>query len=175
MKTSLLVCLLLLLRAATALACSCVSTGGSEKQKIAAAYQQDALIFVGQVLSAETIVTTDTVRVSDTGPAEQQIRLIRHEMVRYTFAVQRQLKGVATGPTVLIASETASSSCGKQFKVGSKHLVYAFRVTQKASLYGGAPENIVPYYATSLCNRNQELNNVKRSELKQLAQLAKAG
>jgi len=175
MKTILLASILLLFQASVVWGCSCINAVVSEKQKIAAAYQQDDLIFVGRVVRVETIVTTDTLRVSDTGPAEQQIRLIRHEMLRYTFAVTQQLKGLAPGPTVRVASETSSSSCGKQFKLGSKQLVYAFLVTQKASLYSGVPESIVPYYATSLCNRSQDLNKVKRAELKQLAQLAKAG
>ncbi|HEX8427359.1 hypothetical protein [Hymenobacter sp.] len=156
-------------------ACSCVSGGGSEKQKIAAAYRQGALIFVGQVVSVETVVTTDTVRVSDTGPIEQRTRLIKHETLRYTFAVSRQLKGQLSGSTVLISTETQSSSCGKQFKIGSEQLVYAFLVSQEASLLGGEPKSVAPYYATSLCERNQELKYVKAAELRQLNQLGKAG
>ncbi|MBC6696969.1 hypothetical protein [Hymenobacter sp. BT190] len=176
MKTILLALLLFILRISSAQACSCVSGARvSEKQQIAAAYQRDALIFVGKVVSVETVVTTDSLRVADTGPVEKQFHLIRRETLRYTFAVSQQLKGTATGPTVLIASEASSSMCGKQFKVGSEQLIYAFLVTQKASPYGGEPENITPYYETSLCNRSQELSQVKPAELKQLRKLAKAG
>jgi hypothetical protein len=175
MKTILLAVLLLLLRISTVQACSCINAGGSEKQKVKAAYRQDALIFVGRVVSVETVLTTDTVRVADTGPVERQFQYIRHEMLRYTFAVSQQLKGKAAGPTVLVSTETSSSSCGKEFKVGSEQLVYAFLVSQKESRYGGPPEDITPYYATSLCNRNQELSQVKQAELKQLKKLAKAG
>jgi hypothetical protein len=172
MKKILPLSLIILLQTATAQACSCISAGGSEKQKIITAYQQDDLIFVGQVLSVETVVTTDTLHVADTGPAEQRIRLVRHETLRYTFAVSRQLKGSAVGSTVLITSETSSSSCGKNFKVGSKQLVYAFLVSQEASLTGGEPKSVTPYYATGLCERSQDLSHVKRTELKQLKKLA---
>ena len=176
MKKILLALLLLIFRMPTAQACSCVSgVRVSEKQQIAAAYQRDALIFVGKVVSVETVVTTDSVRVSDTGPVEKQFQLIRRETLRYTFAVSRQLKGTATGPTVFIASETSGAMCGKQFKVGSEQLVYAFLVAQKDSPYGGELRNITPYYETSLCNRSQELGQVKQAELKQLKKLAKAG
>ncbi|MBD2714500.1 hypothetical protein KBK19_05595 [Microvirga sp. STR05] len=173
MKTILLLLLSVLLHVSVAQACSCVTTGKSERQKIADAYRQDALIFVGRVVSIDTVTTTDTVRVSDTGPAAQQFQLIRHEKLRYTFAVARQFKGTATGPTVLVASEISSASCGKHFAVGSEQLVYAFLVTQKESVYGGELEDVTPYYATSLCNRSQELKSVKRAELKQLAKASK--
>ncbi|AII52639.1 hypothetical protein [Hymenobacter sp. APR13] len=176
MKTILLAVLLLAFHISTAQACSCISGARvSEKQQIAAAYQRDALIFVGKVVSVETVVTTDSVRVADTGPVQKQFQLVRRETLRYTFAVAQQLKGAATGPTVWIASETSSSMCGKQFKVGSEQLVYAYLVSQKESPYGGELRNITPYYETSLCNRSQELNQVKPAELKQLRKLAEAG
>ena len=173
MKTILLLLLSVLLHASVAQACSCINAGGSEKQKVKAAYRQDALIFVGRVVSVDTVVTTDSVRVSDTGPAAQQFHLIRHEKLRYTFAVARQFKGTPAGPTVLVASETSSAACGKQFAVDSEQLVYAFLVTQKESAYGGELEDVTQYYATSLCNRSQELKSVKRAELKQLAKASR--
>lgn len=175
MKPALLIALFLFLHSSVALACSCVGGSGSEKQQIATAYQRDALVFVGRVVAVETVVTTDTVQVSDTGPLAERTRLVQHEMFRYTFAVSRKYKGLTTEDTVLVSSATQSASCGREFRVGSAYLLYAFQIKEKASLYGGPSTPIPPYFATSLCNRGQELKDVKRGELKQLKKLAKAG
>jgi hypothetical protein len=173
LKTSAL-SLFLLLPGAVAEACTCVSVRASEKQKIATAYRQEALIFVGRVLRVDTVATTDTIQVADHGPAEQRIRLIRREELRYTFAVSRQFKGPQNIATVQLFTETQSSMCGKQFAIGSEHLVYAFQVSLKVSPYGGAPVPVPPYFATSICDRNQPINRVKRGELRYLARLAQA-
>ena len=171
MKSTFLVVLLLFFHSSVVLACSCVNGSGSEGQQIIAAYHRDALVFMGRVVAVEIVVTTDTVRVSDTGPLEQRIRLVQHEMFRYTFAMSRKYKGLTTGDTVLVSSATKSDSCGRRFKVGSAYLVYAFQINEKASLYG-PPVPIAPYFATSLCNRGQELKRVPRAELRQLKKLA---
>ncbi|UOQ78438.1 hypothetical protein MUN84_07665 [Hymenobacter sp. 5516J-16] len=162
MKIILMLVLLLLIQASGAKACSCVDRGGSEKQKIAAAYQQDALIFVGRVTGVETIVTTDTVQVSDRGPVEQRIRLIRRETLRYTLAVARQFKGQPSGPIVFVSTETQGSACGIRFNVGSTQLVYAFQVSEKASLYGGRP-HLLPLIllpASATAAKNSEASDL---------------
>lgn len=167
--------LYLLLHVAVAEGCTCVSARASEKQKIATAYRKEALIFVGRVLRVDTVATTDTVQVADRGPVEQRIRLIRHEELRYTFAVSRPFKGPQNSSTVQLYTEMQSSMCGKQFAIGSEHLVYAYQVSLKASLYGGPPVPVPPYFATSICDRNQPISRVKRGELRYLARLAQAG
>ena len=167
--------LYLLLHVAVAEACTCVSARASEKQKIATAYRREALIFVGRVLRVDTVAATDTIQVADRGPVEQRIRLIRHEELRYTFAVSQQFKGSQNVSTVQLYTETQSSMCGKQFAIGSEHLVYAFQVRLKASPHGGPPVPVPPYFATSICDRNQPINRVKRGELRYLARLAKVG
>ncbi|GGG30239.1 hypothetical protein [Hymenobacter glacieicola] len=172
---SILVVLALLLPSFGALACSCVSGTGSEKQQIAAAYRQDALVFVGRVTGVETIVTTDTVQVADTGPMEQRIRLIRHESLRYTFAVLQRFKRPLNESRVQVFTESQSASCGREFKVGAKYLVYAFQVSETGSLTGGPPVPVTPYFATSSCNRGQRLKHVSRTELRQLKKLAQSG
>lgn len=176
MKTTLILILaIVLLRSSVAQACSCINPGGTEQEKIAAAYQQDALIFVGRVLRVDTVTTTDTVRVAPTptGSGGEQVHILQHKKLQYTFAVSRKLKGEVSGRTVRVATEMQSASCGRLFRVGGRYLVHTFLVSQKESLAGGEPENIPPYYATSLCNRGQELNKTKRAELKQLRKLAR--
>jgi len=175
MKSVLLIALLLVLHSSVALACSCVSGSGSEKQQIATAYQRDALVFVGRVVAVETVVTTDTLQVSDTGPLAERIRLVRQESFRYTFAVLRKYKGLTTEDTVRVSSATQSASCGREFRVGSAYLLYGFQISEETSPYGGPATPITPYFATSLCNRGQELKDVKRAELKQLKKLAQTG
>ncbi|MET4108669.1 hypothetical protein [Hymenobacter sp. UYP22] len=175
MKSVPVILFFLLLHSSAALACSCIGAIGSEKEQVAAAYQRDALVFVGRVLSVEKVVTTDTLWVSDTGPLEQRVRLTQHETFRYTFAVARKYKGLTTESRVQVSSETQSASCGREFKVGSAYLLYGFQVSEKYPADGGPATPIAPYFATSLCNRGQELREVKRAELKQLKKLAKAG
>jgi hypothetical protein len=170
----LIIALYLFLHVSVAEACTCVSARTSEKQRIATAYRQEALIFVGRVLHVDTVATTDTVQVADRGPVEQRIRLIRREQLRYTFAVSRQFKGPQDSSTVQLYTETQSSMCGKQFTIGSEHLVYAYQVSLKASPYGGPPVPVPPYFATSICDRNQPISRVKRGELRYLARLAQA-
>ncbi|RSK45990.1 hypothetical protein [Hymenobacter perfusus] len=175
MKSALLIALLLFVHSSVALACSCVSGSGSEKQQIATAYQRDALVFVGRVVAVETVVTTDTLQVSDTGPLAERTQLVRQESFRYTFAVSRKYKGLTTEDTVRVSSAMQSASCGREFRVGSAYLLYGFQISEKASPYGSPATSITPYFATSLCNRGQELKDVKRAELKQLKKLAKVG
>ncbi|AHJ99125.1 hypothetical protein [Hymenobacter swuensis] len=175
MRPALLIAMFLFLHSSVALACSCVGGSGSEKQQIATAYQRDALVFVGRVVAVETVVTTDTLQVSDTGPLEQRTQMVRKESFRYTFTVSRKYKGLTTEDTVLVSSATQSASCGREFKAGAEYLLYGFQISEKASPYGGPATPIPPYFATSLCNRGQELKDVKRAELKQLKKLAQAG
>lgn len=172
MKTLLLLsALFALLHGSTAWACSCVEEKISEQEKIAKAYKQDALIFTGRVLSAETIVTIDTLRTRTRRAGTDSIYgYQRRELVRYTFAVDRRLKGTAGGPTVQVSAPADEAACGKVFRPGEAYLVHAFVVSQDNS-----SRPITPYFATGLCTRTKALRLTRRAELRQLARLAARG
>lgn len=174
MKNLLLVLAFILLRFSVAQACSCVGERISEKKKIAKAYKQDALIFTGRVLRADTRRAGDTLHGRSQFSGVDTVYTLRQATVRYTFAVSRLLKGPAGAATVTVSARTDGSACGKVFRLGTDYLVHAYLLDQEQSLSGNL-KRIPPYFATGLCQRTKELRATRRAELRQLARLAARG
>jgi len=173
MKISLLSLLLVLLSFAPARACSCIGERISEQVKINQAYQRDSLILVGKVVSVETIVLSlDTLHMPSWQSGADTVYTSRREGFRYTFAVTRVLKGAATGSTIYVTTANQSSACGVSLKVGADYLLHAYKVDQHQTPRGEI-KRIAPYFATSICHRTRELKYVPRTELRQLARLAR--
>jgi hypothetical protein len=147
--------LILLLTSAPTWACSCIVEDVPEAHKITRSFQRATLVFAGRVLKAENVpaATTDDAAVI---PVAQ---------VRYTFVITRLYKGEKVDSTVVLETAAQSATCGASFTVGSEHLLYANTTNPTA----GREQ---PHYAVSLCDRHQELRDVKASELRQLKQMA---
>ncbi|MCC2548624.1 hypothetical protein LJY25_19405 [Hymenobacter sp. BT175] len=155
-------------------ACSCVTENIPQKQQIAKAYAQASLIFTGRVTAVEDVTSMDTTQLTSPATGRDTLLISRRQFRRYTFAVQRQLKGVAVGPTVMIVTDGPGSSCGVSYAVGSERLVYAYTVDMTQDL-AGVVKKVAPYFVTGMCTRTQELRYTQAAELKQLRKLAKAG
>lgn len=138
--------LVLLLAMTRTFACSCARTAGPLSYKVGESFSKSDLIITGKVVDIEDVKTG-------------------YSMI-YTFEVTEMIKGEAQKKTIEIISNRNGASCGYVFKLGQSYLVYARMSTRFTSKTNNDFD-----FTTSLCSRNQQLQNLDKKELRMLNKL----
>lgn len=84
----------------------------------------------------------------------------------YKFEITETIKGKQKKQVIEIASQRNGSSCGYKFELGKSYLVYS----RKSAHFSTKTKNEIDF-VTSLCDRNQILENTRKREFRQLKKL----
>ena len=155
MRGILLSIMVFLVGAGNALGCSCIASSDTENR------QSADVIFAGTVAS-----------ITDPNPGPS---ISSGDPITYTFAVDRSAKG-AVGPTQEVVSARSSATCGCEFAMGTRYVVYATMQggVLRAYACGGShalAANERPFairrvavYGTSAGHVYRVIGNVRRGE-----------
>jgi len=152
MKKAFLLILIFIFSITKTFACSCIETNESLSKKVEKAFNQSDLIISGKVI--EVVIVNKAKMKSSADP------------IIYKFEIIKTVKGKTEKEIIEIASEIGGASCGYKFELGKSYLVYARKSTHFAEMTKNEFD-----FVTSLCDRNQKLNNVDKKELRKLKNL----
>lgn len=130
-------------------ACTCIETGEPLLKKVTDSYNQSDLVITGKVIDKNTVYYS--LYGSSSDPAIYKIEIIK------------AYKGTVHTEIIEIASARSEISCGYEFKIGQTYLIYA----RKSNHFSSKTKNKSDFI-TSLCDRNQVLQNVVKKELSKL-------
>ena len=152
MKKTFLLILIFLFSISKTFACICTETNITLSKKVEKAFKESDLIISGKVIDL-LIVNTEKYRSSN-------------DPIIYKFEITKTIKGKLEKEVIEIVSEASESRCGYEFILGKSYLVYARKSTRFSSKTNNEFD-----FVTSLCDRNQNLKNVEKKELRKLEKL----
>lgn len=138
------------------MACSCVG-----KASVKEARKRADVVFVGKVISEETIQIT---RLSEFTTFPIHVK-------RYMVEVEATFKRGRTrkGDTVIVYTGMGHGDCGFHFELGGRYVIYGDDDDTRASLfYGDKPLTGRGIYWTNICTRTRPFDAVEVKELSEL-------
>lgn len=127
--------------------CTCIEEKIALEKKIQKAYNQ-----VDAIIQAEVI---DIVKIEHRNQPESFLVSVQ---------IQKIHKGKLNMEILKIATPTDGATCGYKFEKGKSYLIYAWKASEENA------DDRIDFW-TGLCDRNEELENVDKKELKILSRL----
>ncbi|MDC7996356.1 hypothetical protein [Altibacter sp. HG106] len=152
MRKILLILLITAISSITSYACSCIEKKESIRKKIKSSYVESDLIFIGKVLE-KTIL-------------ENELYSSSADPVIYKFELTQVYKGNIDKKTIEVVTSRDSASCGFPFQIGKNYIVYSIKSDFYTDRTGSNTD-----FITGLCRRNQELDHLRKKELRILTRL----
>lgn len=145
---------LLILISFKSLACSCIKTNDTFKEKIKKEFNASVAIFYGKVVKKKIYKASND-------------ELSNADIVFYTIEIGKVYKGEISKKRIIIKSNLGNQACGYTFKLNKTYLVYS-------NYYGINQENVVKDdLFTSICHRTNLLKKVRKKELRLLKRHSK--